>query len=65
MRSGDEPREPRLAALLERIKADDSVSYKAFGGADELADRLAESWTCSSASGSRPASTSSTVTVRR
>jgi predicted ATPase len=35
-------REPRLAALLERIQADDRVSYKHFEDAAELAELLAD-----------------------
>jgi predicted ATPase len=34
-------REPRLASLIERIKADDSVSYVSFSTPEELAERVA------------------------
>lgn len=35
-------REPRLEALLQRVRSDDQVSYRAFGDADELAELLAD-----------------------
>jgi hypothetical protein len=35
-------REPRLAELLQRVQADDRVSYKHFEDADELAELLAD-----------------------
>ena len=34
-------REPRLVALIQRIKADDTVSYASFSTSDELAERVA------------------------
>jgi predicted ATPase len=37
-----ENREPRLMALLERVKVDDQASYKPFGDADDLTELLAE-----------------------
>ncbi len=38
----DGAREPALEALLQRIRADDKVSYRAFGSAEELAELLAD-----------------------
>ncbi len=38
----DREREPRLTALLDRVRADDQVSYKHFDDAAELAELLAE-----------------------
>ncbi len=35
-------REPRLEALLARIKADDTASYKAFTTAEELQGLIAD-----------------------
>jgi predicted ATPase len=35
-------REPRLRELLDRVKADDRVSYRPFGSAAELADLVAD-----------------------
>jgi predicted ATPase len=53
LRSGDRPkliyvrrvegeREPRLEGLLERVRADDRVSYRPFGDAAELRDLVAD-----------------------
>ena len=39
LKHSDEPREPRLDALIERIR-DGGVSYRSFGDADELRDLL-------------------------
>jgi predicted ATPase len=42
VRAADGPREPRLERLLERIKADDQVSYKTFRSAEELGELLGD-----------------------
>jgi hypothetical protein len=37
-------REPKLAALIQRIKADDTVSYVSFSTPEQLAERVAADW---------------------
>lgn len=38
LKQSETPREPRLVELIHRIRSDDSVSYKSFSTAQELAD---------------------------